>query len=46
MAVRKVKGKGQGKGIVVGVGGGKKGGLVICEVELGRDITGTSASVR
>ena len=42
MAVREVKGK-AGKGTVVGVGGGKKGGLVICEVEVGR---GGSPGVR
>jgi hypothetical protein len=41
VCVREVKGK--GKGILVAVGGGKKGGIVVCEIELGRkDITTAS----
>ena len=45
IAVREERAK--GRGIVIGVGGGKKGGIVICSVELGRkDVTGASANVR
>ena len=35
LCVRRVVRGRESKGIVLGVGGGKKGGIVICEVDLG-----------
>jgi hypothetical protein len=45
IAVREERGK--KRGVVIGVGGGKKGGIVICSVELGReDVMRASGGVR